>query len=63
MVGGHLGLSDHEMIEFSVRGEVKRRDSKTTTMGFWRANFGVFNMLIDRVPWETVLKGKAVQEG
>ena len=24
VVGGHLGLRDHEMIEFSVRGEVKR---------------------------------------
>jgi len=34
VVGGHLGLSYHEMIEFSVSGEVKRRISKTTTMNF-----------------------------
>ena len=35
---GRLGLSDHEMIEFSVHGEVKRGASKTTTMDFWRAD-------------------------
>jgi len=51
------------MVEFSVRGEVKRGASKTTTMGFWRADFGLFRMLIERVPWEKVLKGKGVQEG
>jgi len=32
VVGGRLWLSDHEIIEFSVRGEVKRGASKTTTM-------------------------------
>ena len=47
LVRGCLGLSDHEMIEFSVRGEVKRRASKTTTMDFQRADFGLFRMLIE----------------
>ena len=28
VVGGHLGLSDHKMIEFSVLGEVKRGSAK-----------------------------------
>ena len=28
MVGGHLGLSDHEMTEFLVHGEVKRQPAK-----------------------------------
>ena len=32
VVGGHLGLSDHEMIEFSVHGEGQRGVSKTATM-------------------------------
>jgi len=40
VVGGCLGLSDHEMTEFSVRGEVKREASKTNTMDFWRACSG-----------------------
>jgi len=32
-------------------------------MDFWRADFGLFRMLVERVPWERVLKGKGVQEG
>ena len=63
VVRGRLGLSAHEMIEFAVFGEVKRGANKTTTMAFWRADFGLFRMLVERVPWERVLKGKGVQEG
>ncbi|KFV53301.1 hypothetical protein N328_01413, partial [Gavia stellata] len=33
------------------------------TLDFWRADFGLFRSLVDRVPWEAVLKGKGVQEG
>jgi len=32
-------------------------------MDFRRADFGLFRTLIERVPWERVLKGKGVQEG
>jgi len=32
-------------------------------MDFQRADFGLFRMLVERVPWENVLKGKVVQEG
>jgi len=63
MVGGHLGLSDHERIEFSVCGEVRWGASKTTTMDFERADFGLLRMLVEKVPWERVLKGKGVQVG
>jgi len=62
-VRGCLGLSDHEMTEFSVRSEVNRGASKTMTMDFQRADFGLFRTLVERVPWERVLKGKWVQEG
>ncbi|KAF1451556.1 putative RNA-directed DNA polymerase from transposon X-element, partial [Spheniscus demersus] len=30
---------------------------------FRRVDFGLFRLLVERVPWETVLKGKGVQEG
>ncbi|GAB0209080.1 hypothetical protein GRJ2_003373700 [Grus japonensis] len=63
VVGGRLGLSTHEMIEFSILGEVRRGVSKTATMDFRRADFGLLRTLVERVPWETVLKGKGVQEG
>jgi len=60
---GHLGLGNHEMLEFLVRGEVKRGASKTSTMDFRRADFGLFRTLVERVPWERVLKGKGVHAG
>jgi len=63
VVRGCLGLSDHEMIKFSVQGEVKRGARKTSTMDFRRADFGLFRMLAERVPWKRVVKGKGVQAG
>ena len=62
VVGDRLGLSSHEMMELSVQGEVQRGASKTTTMDFWRADLGLFRMLVERIPWETVLKVKGIQE-
>ncbi|KAK4821712.1 hypothetical protein QYF61_027784 [Mycteria americana] len=63
MVGGCLGQSDHNMIEFLIRGEATRGVSKTATLDFRRAHFGLFRRLVKRVPWEAALKGKGVQEG
>ncbi|PKU41370.1 adaptin ear-binding coat-associated protein 1 [Limosa lapponica baueri] len=62
-VGGRLGHSDHEMIEFSVLREARRGASRTATMDFQRADFGLLKSLLNRVPWEAVLKGKRIQEG
>jgi len=36
--------------------------SRTAILGFWRADVGLFRGLVDRVPWEAVLKGEGVQE-
>ncbi|KAK4822567.1 LOW QUALITY PROTEIN: hypothetical protein QYF61_016136 [Mycteria americana] len=63
MVGVCLGQSNHEMIEFLIRGEAARGVSKTATLDFQRADFGLFRRLVDRVPWEAALMGKGVQEG
>ncbi|PKU48935.1 adaptin ear-binding coat-associated protein 1 [Limosa lapponica baueri] len=63
MVGGCLGYSDHEMIEFLILREARRGVSRTAIMCFRSADFGLFKSLLDRVPWEAALKGKGVQEG
>ncbi|KAK4830017.1 hypothetical protein QYF61_008280 [Mycteria americana] len=63
MVGGRLGQSHHEMIEFLIRGEAARGVSRTATLDFRRADFGLFGRLVERVPWEAALMGKGVQEG
>ncbi|PKU47386.1 adaptin ear-binding coat-associated protein 1 [Limosa lapponica baueri] len=62
-VGGCLGHRDHETIEFSILREARRGASRTATMDFWRADFGLFRNLLDRVPWAAVLKDKGAQEG
>ncbi|TRZ06605.1 hypothetical protein HGM15179_020502, partial [Zosterops borbonicus] len=62
VVGGHLGHSDHEIIEFSIFGEMRRNINKTFTLDFRRADFGLFRQLIQRVPWEAALKKKGAQE-
>ncbi|KAK4818289.1 hypothetical protein QYF61_010431 [Mycteria americana] len=63
MVGGRLGCSSHKMIVVLIPGEVRRGVSRTATLDFCRADFGLFRSLLDRVPWGAVLKGKGVQEG
>lgn len=47
MFGGHLGHSDQEMIEFSILGEDWRGVSRTATLDFHRADFGLFKSLFD----------------
>ncbi|KAK4831046.1 LOW QUALITY PROTEIN: hypothetical protein QYF61_014978 [Mycteria americana] len=63
MAGGRLGQSDHEMIEFLILGEVMRGVSRTATLDFRRADFGLFRRLVERVLQEAALMGKGVQEG
>jgi len=43
--------------------EVRRGVSRTPTLDFWRADFGLFRSLVDTGPWEAALKGKGAQEG
>lgn len=57
-----LGHSDHKMTGFSILGEVRKGISKTTTLDFQRADFGLFKMMTGRVPWKSVLQGKGAQE-
>ncbi|RMB89237.1 hypothetical protein DUI87_34386 [Hirundo rustica rustica] len=62
VVGGRLGQNDHEIVEFSISGEVRRSTSKTLALYFRRADFGLFRRLIQSIPWEAALKNKGVQE-
>ena len=57
-----LGQRDHEIVELSVLGNGRRVTSKTATLNFQRADFDLFRMLVARVPWESLLKGKGFQE-
>ncbi|KAK4815183.1 hypothetical protein QYF61_021043 [Mycteria americana] len=48
-------LSDHEMTEFLILGELTRRVSRSATLDFRRADFGLSGRLVERVPWEAAL--------
>ena len=61
-VGDCLGQSDHGIVEFSVLGDVRRVTSKSALLSLQRADFDLFRMLVAGVPWESLLKGKGVQE-
>ena len=60
-VGGRLGHSDHEIIEFSILREVRRGGSRTDVLDFQRADFVLFRHLLDRIPWEMALKAIGVR--
>jgi len=62
VVGSYPGQSDHEMVEFSVLGEVRWGTSKTAVLDFQRADFELFGTLVGRVPCKAVLRGRGVQE-
>ena len=62
-VGGCLGQSDHDMVEFSVLGGGRRGNSKTATLDFRRADFELFRRLVGRVLWSSVFESKGVQDG
>ncbi|XP_063280190.1 uncharacterized protein LOC134564864 isoform X3 [Prinia subflava] len=61
-VGGSLGSSDHEIVEFSIRRRGSRAVIKITTLDFLRATLSLFRDLLGRIPWEQALQGRGVQE-
>ena len=61
-VGDCLGQSNHEIVEFSILGDVGRMTSKTAILNFQRTDFDLFRMLVAWVTWELLLKRKGVQE-
>ena len=56
-VGGSLGCSDHEMVEFKILGGRSKVKSKIATLDFRRANFDLFRELLGAIPWARVLEG------
>ena len=62
-VGGRLGQSDHEMLDFSILVEPRRGVSRTATLDFRRADLNLFRTMVERVPWEVVSESVGAQEG
>ena len=49
-VGGSLGCSDHEMVEFRILRGGSRAVSRITALDFRRANFSLFKDLLGGIP-------------
>jgi len=61
-VGGRLGCSDHEMVNFRILCRGSRMISRIKTLDFRRANFGLFKDLLGGILWVRGLEGRGVQE-
>ncbi|GAB0207491.1 hypothetical protein GRJ2_003214800 [Grus japonensis] len=60
--GVSLGCSDHEMVEFRILRGRSREKSMTQGLDFRRAGFGLFRDLLARIPGDTTLERREVQE-
>jgi len=61
-VGGRLGCSDHEMVEFRILRGGSRAISRIKTLDLRRANFALFKELLGGILWARALKGRGVHE-
>lgn len=55
-VGGRLGCTDHETMQFRIQSGGSGVKSRTATLNFRRAVFSHFRDLPGRIPWNTVLE-------
>ncbi|GAB0207498.1 mitochondrial enolase superfamily member 1 [Grus japonensis] len=61
-VGGSLGCSDHETVEFRILHGRSRAMNRIMTLDFRRDNFDLFKDLLGRIPWVRALEDREVQE-
>ena len=61
-IRGCLGCSDHAMVEFTLWRDMKQLKSKFRKLNFRKANFQLVGELVNKIPWETVLMGKGVEQ-
>ena len=61
-IGGCLGCSDHVMVGFTSLKNIGQAKSKIRKLNFRKANFQLFRELVNKMPWETVLKSEVVEQ-
>ena len=61
-VGGGLGCSDHDMVEFRILQGGSRAKSRIVTLDFRRADFVLFGDLLGKNPLVRALEGRGVQD-
>jgi len=61
-VGGRLGCSDHEIMEFRILGGGIRTISRIKSLDLRRANSGLFKELLGGIPWARALEDRGAHE-
>jgi len=61
-VGGNLGCSDYELVEFRILNGGSREINSIVTLDFRRADFGLFKDLLGGTLWVRALEDRGVQE-
>ncbi|GAB0177211.1 hypothetical protein GRJ2_000186300 [Grus japonensis] len=59
---GSLGRRDHKMVEFKILRVARRVHSKLPTLGFRRADVGLFRDLRGTMPRDKALEGRGAQD-
>ncbi|MGZ7263549.1 hypothetical protein ACXWQS_09520, partial [Streptococcus pyogenes] len=62
VIGGRLGHSDHEVVEFKIYGDRRKSATKTSSLDMGKADFRLLRELVSKVPWETALEGLDVHQ-
>jgi len=61
-IGDSLGCSGHALVEFTLLRDESQAKSKVRTLNFSKVNFQFFKELVNRIPLETDLRDKEVEE-
>jgi len=61
-IGGSLGCSDHALVELMLLREMGITKSIARTLNFRKADFQLFNEIVRRTPWETVLRNRGTEQ-
>lgn len=59
---GGLGCSDLEMVDFRILKVRIKANSRMAILKFRRVDFGLFMGFLERIPWDTVLERREIQE-
>ena len=62
VVGGCLGDSDHEVVEFQIVGNRRKTASKTSTLDMGRKDLGLLKELVNKATLESAFEGIRVHE-
>lgn len=57
-IRGRLGCSYHVLVELVIFRNAGLAGYGVRTLNFRKANFRLFKVLLDEIPWETVLTDK-----